>query len=145
MVDDEHEIGSYLVTALGRRGHQVDTALDGKEACDLIDQKQYDLILTDLKMPGMTGFKLYNFIKEKHPDLLNNLLVMTGDTINKDAQLFLKRQMFLTLRNLLHSINWNVLSPLLCPLPRNNILIRHCRYTINHIFKFQFLVDTRVV
>jgi len=88
VVDDEHEIGSYLLTALGRRGHQVDTALDGKEACDLIDQKQYDLILTDLKMPGMTGFKLYNFIKEKHPDLLNNLLVMTGDTINKDAQLF---------------------------------------------------------
>jgi len=40
------------------------------------------LILTDLKMPGITGFKLYNLIKEKQPDLLNNILVMTGDIIN---------------------------------------------------------------
>ena len=82
VVDDEQEIGAYLLTALVRLGHDVDTAIDGEAAWHLISQKQYDLILTDLKMPGITGFKLYNLIKEKHPDLLKNILVMTGDIIN---------------------------------------------------------------
>ena len=88
VVDDEQEIGAYLRTALVRFGHDVDTAMDGEAAWNLIRQKQYDLILTDLKMPGITGFKLYNLIKEKKPDLLNNILVMTGDIINQEALRF---------------------------------------------------------
>ncbi len=62
--------------------------MDGEAAWNSIRQKQYDLILTDLKMPGITGFKLYNLIKEKQPDLLNNILVMTGDIINQEALRF---------------------------------------------------------
>ncbi|MDP6053507.1 MAG: ATP-binding protein [Candidatus Latescibacteria bacterium] len=88
VVDDEQEIGGYLLTALVRLGHDVDTAIDGEAAWHLISQKRYDLILTDLKMPGITGFKLYNLIKEKHPDLLKNILVMTGDIINQEALRF---------------------------------------------------------
>lgn len=88
VVDDEQEIGAYLLTALVRLGHDVDTAMDGEAAWNLICQKQYDLILTDLEMPGITGFKLYNLIKEKQPDLLNNILVMTGDIINQEALRF---------------------------------------------------------
>jgi len=88
VVDDEQEIGAYLLTALVRLGHDVDTAIDGEAAWHLISQKQYDLILTDLKMPGITGFKLYNLIKEKQPDLLKNILVMTGDIINQEALRF---------------------------------------------------------
>lgn len=88
VVDDEKEIGAYLLTALVRRGHHVDTAMDGEAAWRLISQNPYDLILTDLKMPGMTGFKLYKLIKDKQPELLKKVLVMTGDTINQEAQNF---------------------------------------------------------
>ena len=90
VVDDEDEIGSYLHSALARRGHTVDTARDGQAAWGLIGLNQYDVILTDLKMPGMTGFWLYERIRTDQPSLLSTVVVMTGDVVSSEVQGFLQ-------------------------------------------------------
>ncbi|MBM3264427.1 MAG: response regulator [candidate division Zixibacteria bacterium] len=63
VVDDEEEIAGYLHSALVRRGHHVDTANEGESAWRHIVNNRYDMILTDLKMPGMTGFWLFERIR----------------------------------------------------------------------------------
>lgn len=90
VVDDEDEIGSYLHSALARRGHTVDTARDGQAAWGLIGLNQYDVILTDLKMPGMTDFWLYERIRTDQPSLLSTVVVMTGDVVSSEVQGFLQ-------------------------------------------------------
>ena len=46
----------------------ISTAKDGKDAIDIIDGKQIDLVITDLSMPRMNGFALIEYIRKSHPD-----------------------------------------------------------------------------
>ncbi|MDH3591301.1 MAG: response regulator [Planctomycetota bacterium] len=57
-VDDEPMIREILRETLENEGHQVSEAENGKVACELIDSGEFDLILTDVKMPVMDGFTL---------------------------------------------------------------------------------------
>jgi DNA-binding response OmpR family regulator len=58
MVEDERSLCAGLQEALGREGYQVDTAQDAQAALALIDQRLYNLVLTDVKMPGLSGLEL---------------------------------------------------------------------------------------
>jgi signal transduction histidine kinase/CheY-like chemotaxis protein len=89
VVDDEDDIIDYLTRALSMRGHLVETANDGAAAWDRIEEFQYDVILSDLKMPGLTGHRLYDRLRSQKPDVLDHLILMTGDVISPDAQQFL--------------------------------------------------------
>ncbi|MFC1746401.1 response regulator [Candidatus Riflebacteria bacterium] len=64
-VDDEEMIrksGEFLITKLG---HQADVAASGEEALEYLEKNEYDLVLTALGMPGMSGWELADKIKEK--------------------------------------------------------------------------------
>ena len=89
VVDDEDDIVDYLARALKMRGHVVDTAHDGESAWEKIKQQQYDVIISDLKMPGLTGHRLYDKLRTHEPHLLEGMILMTGDVISPDAQRFL--------------------------------------------------------
>ncbi len=68
-VDDE-EIPLFLrKRVLENAGHKVCTAVSGGEALELFSQRQFDLILSDQLMPGMTGTELARIIKKSHPNL----------------------------------------------------------------------------
>ena len=61
IVDDEEAIRELLVDALEEADHEIATAQNGKEALLLSQQRHFDCILTDIRMPVMSGFE---FIKE---------------------------------------------------------------------------------
>jgi DNA-binding NtrC family response regulator len=68
LADDEVFIREGLYEALERPGLVIDAAADGHEARRLLGQRHYDLIVTDLRMPGPSGLELLEEAQEKSPD-----------------------------------------------------------------------------
>ena len=64
VVDDEKKMRHLLSVMIGRIGHKVDEAGDGKEALNKISSSLYDMVITDIKMPRLDGFGLLKRIKE---------------------------------------------------------------------------------
>lgn len=76
VVDDERDICRALEFLLSREGYAVDTASSGGEALELVSKKDYDLILTDLKMEGIDGIQLIERVKEASPSTV--MVLMTA-------------------------------------------------------------------
>lgn len=81
VVDDEEYITS-LVQELLRSylGWRVERVHDGRQAIQRLETTSFDLVITDLRMPGLDGFAILNWIREFRPSLLTKVLVITGDT-----------------------------------------------------------------
>ncbi|MBI5026796.1 MAG: response regulator [Nitrospirae bacterium] len=65
VVDDEKLIRWSLGKALQTAGYDVDAATNGDEALQMMEKFRYDIVVTDLRMPGLTGIELLKKIKEK--------------------------------------------------------------------------------
>lgn len=89
IVDDEPAICNLLTDFLCTEGHHVDTAADGREALQRLRKGRYDLIVCDLKMPGMPGKEFYASLQQHHPRLARRLLFITGDTVSQETHAFL--------------------------------------------------------
>src|SRR5512140_1747392 len=76
VVDDEPMIVSLLSTVLREKGWDVTEARSGTDGIDLLDRARFDVILTDLVMPGDSGIDLLRAAKEIHPDI--EVILMTG-------------------------------------------------------------------
>lgn len=76
VVDDEPMIVSLLSTVLREKGWDVTEAQSGTEGIDQMDRARFDVILTDLVMPGDSGIDLLRATKEIHPDV--EVILMTG-------------------------------------------------------------------
>lgn len=79
VVDDEEVLRALLADILTCEGHQVDTACDGLEALDWLDQHHYDAVFTDLQMPGLDGPRLYEAIQKRQGEDLPRVIFMTGN------------------------------------------------------------------
>ncbi|WP_344711113.1 hybrid sensor histidine kinase/response regulator [Sphingomonas humi] len=91
VVDDEPELAEAIAIYAGRAGYQVDMAEDGASAIARLKSATYDLVLSDLRMPGLDGPGLYAWIAEEQPHLLGRLGFVTGDTMGQAADQFLER------------------------------------------------------
>ena len=69
IVDDEKNIRNVIAQALESLGHSVHVAFDGKDAMMQLEADPYDLILTDLNMPGIDGIELLRRAVEKYPSV----------------------------------------------------------------------------
>ncbi|RPJ01601.1 MAG: DNA-binding response regulator [Chloroflexi bacterium] len=76
VVDDEGAIRYSISKTLQRVGYQVDVAASGEEALEMLEQREYDVVLTDIRMPGLTGVELLARIKEEAPDSV--VILLTG-------------------------------------------------------------------
>ena len=72
------------MTYVLRNRYEVVRASNGKEAVELSDQQQFDLIMMDMKMPVMDGLEATRLIKEKHPDL--PIIALTANAFETDRQ-----------------------------------------------------------
>lgn len=76
VVDDEGAIRYSVSKTLQRIGYQVDEAASGEEALEMIARHEYEVILTDIRMPGLSGVDLLKRIKDISPDGI--VILMTG-------------------------------------------------------------------
>ncbi len=76
VVDDEQDILELLDSLLRRKGYRVLTANNGNEALELLERESVDLLLADLKMPGLNGFRLVSELQRRLPGL--PIVVMSG-------------------------------------------------------------------
>ena len=67
VVDDELSIQDMLVDMLSADGHKVDTASNGQVALEKLRTRGYDLIISDIKMPGMNGRSFYEYLSGVNP------------------------------------------------------------------------------
>ena len=89
LVDDEEEIAESLADFLSLEGYACDTVASGQLACDRLDASEYDLIVSDLRMPGMDGPMLHAWIAAHHPRLVDRIGFVTGDTLGASVARFL--------------------------------------------------------
>lgn len=76
VVDDEANIRLTLSALLQRTGYDVTSAENGEAAVDLLEQHSFDLLLVDLKMPGMGGMQVVAAARQRQPDIA--VIVLTG-------------------------------------------------------------------
>ena len=91
VVDDEPHIRDLLRRYLELERYTVDLADDGQQAWRKLANMQYDCILLDLKMPGMSGPELYQLIQEIIEPLASKVVFITGDTVNPDTRDFISK------------------------------------------------------
>ena len=82
LVADANEINQLLIRQiLHMEGAEVDTACDGIEAIRMVEHRQYDLILLDLKMPHMDGFQTANYINKRLRKLIPLVALSVSDSL----------------------------------------------------------------
>ena len=90
VVDDERDVADVLAEMLGDDGHRVETVGSGAQALDRLRERTYDLIISDVRMPGLDGPALAREIERRHPALLSRLIFLTGDTLTPHIREFLR-------------------------------------------------------
>lgn len=88
IVDDEKYILDFFIEIFKMYPMQVDTAVDGMAAMKMLTHDDYDIIITDYKMPLMSGRELFHWIKEKKPQLAKRIVFVTGDTVSSETRRF---------------------------------------------------------
>jgi DNA-binding NtrC family response regulator len=83
VVDDEDALRMVLSSELSSSGYEVATASDGDEAITVVQNKKFDLVLLDIKMPKVDGFEVLKFIKKNFPGV--KVIMLTGFADLKNA------------------------------------------------------------
>jgi two-component system phosphate regulon sensor histidine kinase PhoR len=76
VIDDEKVIREGVERALGKSGYSIAKAEDGSQGVELLKSNEFDIVLTDLMMPGMDGFAVLDWIRENQPHI--QVIVITG-------------------------------------------------------------------
>ncbi|MFO7929089.1 MAG: response regulator [Candidatus Humimicrobiaceae bacterium] len=76
IVDDEQNIRKTLKQCLANEGYDIDIAVNGEEALKKIKDDNFDLVLLDIKMPGMNGMEVLNKLRERKDS--TNVVMMTA-------------------------------------------------------------------
>jgi CheY-like chemotaxis protein len=91
VVDDEPPLASLIAEILSAEGHHVDTASNGLAALARVEQTEYDLILSDLRMPELDGPGFYRELERRRPDLLTRIAFVSGSAHTANMEHFLEK------------------------------------------------------
>ena len=80
VVDDEDSIREFLEIMLKKENYEVTTAEDGLRAKEILAKKSFDMVISDMQMPNMTGIELLKHVKESYPDLVFMMITAFGTT-----------------------------------------------------------------
>jgi len=78
IVDDESEIVKLYMMFLRNKGHEIIATSNSTSAFEIIEENSFDLIITDKRMPKVSGNKIIEFVEDKKP--LVPILVLTADS-----------------------------------------------------------------
>ncbi len=76
LIDDDRDVAAVVKKFLKRSGHTIDTADSGEEGVRLIGDSEYDIVITDIYLPGMDGMAVLEKIKSINADI--DIIVITG-------------------------------------------------------------------
>ncbi len=88
VVEDEPSISDIIKTVLHGIGFDADTAENAVTAIDKLQRKDYELIISDMRMPNMDGKGLFRVVQSIKPELTDRIIFITGDLINPDTKKF---------------------------------------------------------
>jgi PAS domain S-box-containing protein len=91
IIDDEAGLAGILAEMLGALGFRCDLAATGRQAQPLLSERDYDVILCDLRMPDMGGPAPYAWLERNRPHLCARTAFVTGDALARGADGFLIR------------------------------------------------------
>ncbi|HET9040257.1 MAG TPA: ATP-binding protein, partial [Gemmatimonadales bacterium] len=94
VIDDERSVRMALTRYFERGGWDVRQAEGGEEALELLADPAapaFQLVITDLRMPGRTGMEVHDWLAEHRPDLFERLIIATGDVASPPVRDFLRR------------------------------------------------------
>jgi two-component system NtrC family sensor kinase len=89
VVDDETEVGQVLSEMLAVLGVRCDVVTSGETAIERLKEKTYDVIISDVRLPGIDGPALYAWIAQHKPELCGRTAFVTGDTLGQASERFL--------------------------------------------------------
>ncbi len=84
VVDDDPDIRGFLEEALSFHGYHIRTAKNGREALDQVAESHPDLILLDLRMPGIDGYEVIRRLKSDEATLFIPIIVITASPVDKE-------------------------------------------------------------
>ena len=90
VLDDDKTIAELLGEMLNLLGYTTSLCYSGREALELVDQVEFDLIISDFRMPKMNGREFYEQTVRKKPELARRIVFLTGDVVNEETQAFLQ-------------------------------------------------------
>ncbi len=90
VVDDESFLLECLVDALGAWGMEVASSTRGDEAIQQLEAGEFDVIVSDIRMPGLSGMDLYDWLKVQRPAMTRRILYTTGDSFDVKTREFLE-------------------------------------------------------
>lgn len=80
VVDDEESIREFLEIMLKKENYEVTIAEDGLRAKEILTKKSFDMVISDMQMPNMTGIELLKYVKETYPDVVFMMITAFGTT-----------------------------------------------------------------
>ena len=84
LVDDEEEFVKALAERLQMRDLRSDTVLDGEEALSYVEGQEPDVMVLDLKMPGINGMDVLRQVRKAYPNI--QVIILTGHGTEKDEE-----------------------------------------------------------
>jgi two-component system NtrC family sensor kinase len=89
VLDDERTIAEMLSEMLGLLGHTTTVCHSAQQALEALERTEYDVILSDFRMPGMDGREFYLRAAERHTGVSERIIFLTGDVVNEQTREFL--------------------------------------------------------
>ena len=120
VVDDEEPVVHLIARLLRDLGHRATLVTSGEDALKALGSGPFDLMLCDVKMPGMSGFELVEAMRKREPALAERVIFITGDTLSlgtrsqleQNGNMFLPKPFSLDqLEAMLHSLVRRPISP----------------------------------
>jgi CheY-like chemotaxis protein len=89
VIDDDAGVLDVVQRALARDHYELDTATSGRQAVTMLARGDYDLVLSDIRMPDFNGKDLFEFLEQHLPEYQGRVIFLTGDTANPETMKFL--------------------------------------------------------
>ncbi len=90
VLDDEKGIAEMLGEMLDLLGYRPTICYIAAQALELIEQQEFDLVISDFRMPGINGRQFYDIVTQKRRPLARQIIFLTGDVVNEETLEFLK-------------------------------------------------------
>jgi CheY-like chemotaxis protein len=91
VIDDDEALRELVIRVVKQAGYQVDAVGDGQAGLERLAERAYDVILSDVRMPGMDGIAFYQEVRRRHPAQADRIILVT-------AHVQLEQEFMLTVR-----------------------------------------------